>query len=137
MAAIDLALARLKVDEGFRAAAYQDTTGHTTIGYGFNVGAGISEFAAAALLQAQAQELAQSLSTYTWFQGLDDERASVFIELAFNLGLNGLLGFPSMLHYAALRDWPNAAAQLLDSIAAQQDPSRYEALAAILQSGNE
>jgi len=93
MSAIDLAVARLKIDEGFRATAYFDTEGNRTIGYGFCVDAGITEYAAAALLTAQTTELANQLATYTWANGLNDVRASVLIELAFNLGINGLMEF--------------------------------------------
>ena len=56
MNAIDYALPRLKTEEGFRATKYTDSRGHTTIGYGFDVDAGISQFAAAALLNAQVAE---------------------------------------------------------------------------------
>ncbi len=63
MSAIDIAIARLKSEEGFRATKYVDTVGKTTIGYGFNVDAGITHNAAAALLSAQVQDAATDLST--------------------------------------------------------------------------
>jgi len=135
MSAINLAVERLQTDEGFRAVAYQDTTGHLTIGYGFNITSGISEYAAQALLEAQAQELATSLQAYHWFVGLDDVRASVLIELAFNLGLNGLLHFPRMLGAIGSGDWQTAHDQLLDSDAARQLTSRYTILANLLLTG--
>lgn len=135
MSAADLAVSRLKVDEGFRAQKYLDTVGKTTIGYGFNVDAGISQFAAAALLAAQATERAQQLAIYWWWAGLDDVRASVIVEVAFNDGLNGLLHFPKMLAAVGAKDWPTAALELLDSDAARALPSRYQVLAQILRSG--
>lgn len=135
MSAVDLAIPRLKVDEGFRAAKYVDTAGRLTIGYGFNVDAGISQFAAAALLQAQAQERASALAGFWWAQGLDDVRMSVVIEVAFNDGLNGLLHFPKMLAAIGAKDWATAKAELLDSDAARELPARYAALAQIMLSG--
>lgn len=135
MSAVDLAIPRLKVDEGFRAAKYVDTAGRLTIGYGFNVDAGISQFAAAALLQAQAQERASALAGFWWAQGLDDVRMSVVIEVAFNDGLNGLLHFPKMLAAIGAKDWATAKAELLDSDAARELPTRYAALAQIMLSG--
>jgi lysozyme len=137
LSALSIACARLQTEEGFRALPYTDTLGNLTVGYGYAVNKGISKVAAAALLQAQAQECEAALSAYPWFQGLDDARASVFIDLSINLGLHGLLAFPSMLHYTALRDWLNAKAQLLDSDAARELPSRYQALADILETGTE
>jgi lysozyme len=135
MSAVDLAVARLKVDEGFRAQKYLDTVGKTTIGYGFNVDAGITQTAATALLVAQATELWQQLSTYGWWGTIDDARASVLVELAFNLGPTGLLHFPRMLSAIGAKDWDTAATELLDSDAARQLPARYNALAVILRSG--
>jgi lysozyme len=135
MTSVDLAVSRLQTDEGFRSTAYRDTAGHLTIGYGFNVDAGISQYAALALLDAQTQEIATQLAQYPWYQGLDDVRASVMIELAFNLGLHGLLGFVHMLAALDLKDWQTAHDQLLDSDAARELPTRYNALALLLLNG--
>lgn len=133
MSAVDLAVAREQIAEGFRAISYIDPTGHQTIGYGFNISAGISQKAALALLQAQTQDVADQLTSI--LQGLDDVRASVLIELGFNLGIAGLLGFHQMLAAVAARDWTTACDQLLDSQAARQLPTRYNALAQILLTG--
>lgn len=135
MSAIDLVVARLKIDEGFRSTVYVDTTGNMSIGYGFNIDAGISEPAAAALLHAQTTEIANALANYPWANGLNDVRASVLIELAFNLGLDGLMGFQDMI--AAIRSghWQRAHNQLLDSDAAREDPARYQRLAQMLLTG--
>lgn len=135
MSALDLAIGRLKIDEGFKSTLYTDTTGHRTIGYGFNVDAGITEPSAFALLNAQASEVANQLQPMRGFQGLDDVRASVLIELAFNLGVNGLLGFSKMLNALASGDYQTAHDQLLDSKAARQLPSRYDQLATMLLTG--
>lgn len=135
VSAVDLAVTRLCVDEGFRSSKYTDTTGHETIGYGFNIDAGITQTAAKALLAAQTAELAAALSAYAWSQGLDDTRMSVLIELAFNLGLNGLLHFPIFLTALGRGTWPAASDALLNSDAARQLPGRYNALAKIILTG--
>jgi lysozyme len=135
VSALDLAVARLKTDEGFRAAAYRDTVGKLTIGYGFCVDAGISQLAATALLIAQAQERAQALSGFWWAKDLDDARMSVVIEVAFNDGLRGLLHFPKMLAAIGKKDWQTAHDELLDSDAARELPGRYKAIAQILLTG--
>lgn len=135
MSAVDIAVARLKVDEGFRPKIYRDTMGKATIGYGFNLDAGITPAAAAALMTAQAQEIADTLKTFWWASALDDARLSVVIELAFNLGTHGLLHFVTMLAFLGNKQWDNAAKALLKSQAAQQLPQRYQRMAQILQSG--
>lgn len=135
MSAIDLAIARLKTDEGFRATAYRDSMGKLTVGYGFNVDAGITQKGAAALLSAQTEEIADSLKSYWWSSGLDDARLSVVIELAFNLGTHGLLHFVTMLTALGNKQWQAAHDALLKSAAAKELPARYAAIAKILLTG--
>ena len=135
MTAADLVVTRLKTEEGFRATAYTDTTGHLTWGYGCNISAGIPPYAAAALLQAQVTEVALSLAANWWWGGLDDVRASVVIDVAFNVGVHGLLQFVNMLSAIGKKDWSTASAELLDSTAAKQLPARYQALAQTLLTG--
>ncbi len=135
MSAIDIAVTRLKSEEGFRATKYVDTVGKITIGYGFNVDAGITQNAAAALLSAQVQDAATALSSYVWFPS-DATRASVLLDLAINLGINGLLHFPMMLAAIGRQDWSGAHDALLDSAAAKLLPGRYTNLATLLLNGD-
>lgn len=135
MTATDLTVGRLANEEGFRAKSYRDIKGKLTIGYGFNIDAGISQYAAHALLEAQTQEVAIELGRFPWFIGLDDTRASVLIDLAFNDGLVGLLAYVHMLAAVGNRNWQLAHDELLNSKAAKELPSRYSALAQILLSG--
>lgn len=135
MSAIDLAVARLKLDEGFRSTTYVDTRGHMSVGYGTNLDVGISEAAASALLTVQATESANTLATYTWSNGLNDVRAAVLIELAFNLGITGLMRFERMIAAIRSGDWQSAHDQLLDSDAARELPARYQRLAQMLLTG--
>lgn len=135
MSAIDLAVARLKAEEGFRDKKYVDAAGKMTIGYGFNVDAGISEPEAAALLEAQSITRLQALSGYAWFKALDDVRASVVLDLSFNLGVTGLLLFHNMIVALGNQDWQAAHDALIDSQAARELPQRYSVLAQLLLNG--
>ena len=135
MSATDLAVARLKTDEGFRATRYLDSVGKETIGYGFNINAGITQAAAQALLNAQVAALAEALGGYWWAAGLDDARMSVILDVAFNDGLNGLLHFVKCLSAIGAKDWQTAHDELLNSDAAHLLPVRYAALAQILLTG--
>ena len=135
MTAEDFAVARLMTEEGFRATAYQDTAGETTIGYGFNVNAGISQGAALALLAAQVDELSQALAVYPWFSSLDPMRASVCLDVAFNIGERGLLKFQHMIVALGQQNWQQAHDELLNSEAAKTLPTRYQELAQILLTG--
>ncbi|HTV76651.1 MAG TPA: hypothetical protein VMF03_00205 [Steroidobacteraceae bacterium] len=131
--AIDLALERLKVEEGFRPTLYRDSENLQTIGYGLCVDRGISEPVAAAALQAQIQEAHGELIAYSWYLGLDPVRQSVCLDIAINEGVGGLLHFPKMIAALAHRDWEGAAGEC-----AVEDPHlepRYAHLAKILLSG--
>ncbi len=135
MSATDLVIARLATEEGFRATAYRDTVGRLTIGYGFNVDAGITQGAARALLAAQVTEICAALAQFSWWPA-DDARQSVLLDLAFNNGIHGLLGYVHMLAAIARQDWQGAHDEILNSEAARLLPGRYTALANILLTGN-
>src|SRR5256885_1513486 len=111
MTAVELVMPRLKIEESFRATKYTDTEGHLTIGYGFCIDAGISQFAAGALLLAQARERHDQLLSFPWYAGLDATRQSVCLDIAFNGGIHGLLNFPHMIAALAKGDWATAAAE--------------------------
>lgn len=131
--AVDAALSRLQTEEGFRANSYRDTRGFLTIGYGFNVDAGITQAAAAALLSAQANEVHVKLMAYAWYAGLDSIRQSVCLDIAFNGGIGDLLHYPHMISAIQESDWETAAAEC-----ASNDPAlkgRYQVLSKIMLSG--
>jgi lysozyme len=133
MTAVAEAALRLQTEEGFRSLPYKDTQGHTTLGYGLNVDAGISKYVAAAALVAQLTELDTTLAGYAWYKNADDVRKSVFLDVSYNSGLHGLLAFPHMLAAAALGDWPTAAAEC--KVQEPELAGRYAALAQLLLTG--
>lgn len=133
MSAVDIALPRLQTEEGFRATKYLDPNGLESIGYGFCIDRGISQFAASALLSAQAQERHDELMQFSWYAGCNPARQSVLLDIAFNTGVGGLLKFPHMIAAISRGDWVTAAKEC-----AVQDPKlkgRYDALAQILLTG--
>lgn len=133
MTAVDIALPRLQTEEGFRASVYKDTQGHQSIGFGFDVDAGISRFAASALLVAQATETHQALLKFNWYADLNDARQSVCLDVAFNSGLHGLLAFPHMIAALSEKDWDSAANEC--KVTNPELASRYKVLAEILLTG--
>ena len=132
---VELAVARLTVGEGFRPHLYTDTKGNPTIGYGFAVNKGISQYAAQELLVAQVVERAQELAVYWWAKDLDDARMSVVVEVSFNVGVEGLLHFTDTLGALGRKEWQKAHDELLDSDAARELAARYQKLATILLTG--
>lgn len=133
MTAIDSALPRLKTEEGFRMRVYRDTEGHQTIGYGWNIDAGITQRVAGALLQAQLEELQDILAAFLWYANLDPVRQGVCLDIAFNDGLHGLLAFPNMIAALSRKDWITAQSEC--HVQNPELQERYNVLAKILLTG--
>lgn len=131
-------IARLFVVEDVRLFPYVDTRGKVTIGVGRNLSdTGISPAEVRVLLDNDIDEhWAEMTTSLPWVRLLDPVRQAVLLELHFNLGDDGLRGFVKMLAALRAHNYQVAAAELLDSRAAQQTgPSRYPALAAMLITG--
>ena len=135
MSAAAYTLPRLRTEEGFRGTAYRDTVGRLTIGYGSNIDAGWSQGLAEAVLEYQLNDVQQQVARFWWWTALDDIRASVVLDMAFNGGVTGLLHYPKMLAAIGAKNWPIAHDELLNSDAARMLPLRYQALAKIMLSG--
>lgn len=129
-------LEQLTRDEGYKQFPYDDTVGKLTIGIGFNLAdVGLSLEESQAVLGLRIAKLTAGLAKLDWYATLDEVRQGVVKNLAYALGIGGLLHFPSMIHYLTIGDWNNAAAQLLASKWATQVGERAKRLALQLQTG--
>jgi lysozyme len=135
------AFERLKTEEGFRAYPYTDSTGHLTIGYGFNIslsGLGMAEDEAAAVLRLKWYKVFLGLFTaLPWTMTLNDARQGVLADMAYNLGLTGLLSFNTFLAKVEAGDYVGAAADGLSTLWAKQVGQRANVLMGILTTGVE
>ena len=129
------AKAMLKRHEGLRLYVYECTGGKKTIGYGRNLeDRGITEAEAESMLDSDIESTEEQLvSSFEFYQDLDDVRKAVLIDLAFNIGMAGLKGFKKMLIAIEEGDYSEAAIQLLDSRYAKQVPTRAMELARLLE----
>jgi len=107
----------LQRDEGLRLAMYRDAVGVNTIGYGHNLDAKpISKHAADVILDDDIRDAtADVLRALPWTAQLDPPRFDAFVNLAFNLGIDGLLKFRHFLAAAQAGSWATAAMELRDS----------------------
>lgn len=133
---------QIEGDEGRRACVYQDHLGYDTIGIGRLVdsrkpGAGLRDSEIDFLFNNDVQDRELQLAKQLpWFMGLNDARRAALVNMSFQLGVAGLLGFPRML--ACLRDerWAEAETHALDSKWAKQDtPKRAARVARQLRTG--
>lgn len=127
--------ALLAQQEGFRATPYRDSRGFLTIGYGTNLDAGITCEQAQALMNCQLAANEDALIKYRWFLDLDDVRASVIENMAYNIGVNGVLGFHDMIAAIEAGDWAEAAHQMRASDWRVQVGERALVLARIMETG--
>lgn len=128
-------LAQLKIDEGLRLKPYRCSAGKLTIGYGRNLDAnGISKVEAEFLLDNDIKEAENAcVHTFPWFAELTESRQDVIVNMCFNLGLKGLLGFKKFLKAVELGNYETAAHEMMDSDWAEQVGARALRLARIMR----
>ena len=123
-------------NEGYRKNAYKCTADKTTIGIGFNIEAGVSRFAARALLEAQLTEIADIANKrYKWFADLSPDRKIAVCDMMFQLGVGGFGKFRKTIAAIRKGDYAAAAKEALDSAWAKQTPKRALLVADILRTG--
>jgi len=121
---------QLKRHEGFEAKPYKCSEGKLTIGYGFNIEAGIDEDTAELLLMKQVSKIQlQLLGKYEWYRYLPDPRRDVITNMAFNLGVGGFSKFKKMIKAIEDKDNKEVVNQMLDSKWAHQVKGRAYELA--------
>jgi lysozyme len=132
-----LVLPTLMRDEGFRAKPYKDRKGVLTIGYGTNLEHGITADEAMFLLESRiAVAVFDCQRSLPWFWQLDVVRQSVLVQMRYQLGLSGLLGFRQMVKALERGDLETAADEMLDSAWAREDsPARAHRLAHAMRTG--
>ena len=127
--------ALLEQQEGFRAKPFRDSRGFLTIGNGTNLDAGITRAQAEALMRCQLDANEPALLAFPWFAGLDPVRRSVIENMAYNMGVGGVLTFTDMIAAIEAKDWPEAARQMRASKWAVQVGDRAKVLATIMETG--
>ena len=70
-----------------------------------------------------------------WFWALDDVRQNVLVNMAFNLGVSGLLTFKNTLRLISFSRYEEAAEEMLNSKWARQVGYRAEELAEQMRTG--
>lgn len=127
----------IKREEGFVAKVYLDKKGKKTIGYGTLLEDGISEVEAELLLRHRlglmAEELERSRVGEVYVNLKADARRAL-LDMAYNMGVPGLLGFRKMWAALAEGDYERAASEALDSVYARELPARAGRVAARMRS---
>jgi lysozyme len=131
---------QLKGDEGVRESAYKDHLGYLTIGVGRLIderkGGKLRPDEITYLLNNDIDDRIEALTrALPWFQDLDDARRGVLLNMAFQLGTQGLLRFERTLGLVRDGKYEEAADAMLLSRWAEQTPKRAKRMSEQMRDG--
>lgn len=131
----------IKAHEGFSTRIYKDSVGKATVGYGFLVSAlspdelklnggkaePMSKEVAEKILNLKVAKLQKRVfQCLPWLESKPQNVQDTLIEMAYQLGLAGLMGFRHTLGCIEAGDYAQAAKNLRASLLYRQTPKRVE-----------
>ncbi len=135
-----LLIKQLRRDEGDVLHCYFDSLGFATIGVGRLIdkkkGGGITPEESAYLLNNDIDKrMVELRKRLPWMFELDDARQGVLLNMSFQLGVDGLLGFKNTLAMVKAKDYNGAAKGMLRSLWYRQTPARAKRLSEQMRTG--
>jgi lysozyme len=131
---------QLRRDEGEILHVYPDSLGYWSIGVGRLLdkrrGGGITPEESEYLLNNDITRKSGELDyRLPWWRDLDEARQGVILNMAFQLGVDGLLSFKNTLEYVRTKQYKKAASEMLNSKWASQTPLRAQRLSRQMETG--
>jgi lysozyme len=128
----------LKLSEGYRQLVYRCPAGKLTVGYGLNLeDRGVTEAEADYLLRSVVADVERNLvRRITFWDRLDRVRQEVLIDMAYNMGVGGLLGFRKTLGHIEAGEYAEASTEMLVSRWATQVGRRANKLSHVMLTGS-
>ena len=138
-----LLIAELRRDEGVRYSPYKDTLGIDTVGVGHNLKAKplgltypLTDEEVDRILAMDLDEVFEGLnSRLPWWRDLSCARQRVLANMAFNMGIEGLLTFKNTLQAIQRGHYELAKVNMLQSKWAKQVGQRANRLAKMMVEG--
>lgn len=129
----------IKRHEGYRQFPYRCTAGALTIGIGRNLDAnGITEEEAEYLCFNDIMKVLMALESHLlYWDEIPVVIQEVLINMAFQMGIQGLLGFRRTLGHIKDKNYVKASEEMLNSRWASQTPNRAKELAKIVRNYKE
>ncbi len=116
--------------------AYQDTTGHMSIGYGRNLDAkGITREEAELMLTTDIDDALKDAKSLSYWTTLSPVRQLVIADMVYNLGLPKFLRFKRLNAALKIRDYLLAGAEMKDSRWYTQTERRAKVLVESMTTG--
>lgn len=114
---------QLELEEGERFLIYDDATGkpfkrgdtlqgNLSAGIGLNLMLPFDPAELQFLEQFRIGKVRTRLQTFAWFAAQDAVRQVALADIAYNIGVDGLLHWPHFLSYMAKKDYPAAVAEI-------------------------
>jgi lysozyme len=141
---------QIKRHEGFSSRAYNCSNGYPTIGYGSKLPLNLIEQTLVKDVSFLTEEEAEIILSYRLDGYIHDlnkskekilrrvyeDRKYILYNMAYQLGIRGLLNFKRMWEALDKRDYTTASNEMLDSKWAREDsPKRANELAQIMKTG--
>ena len=132
---------QLRGDEDTRPQVYKDSLGFFTIGTGRLVddrkpGSGLRPSEMAFMLANDIAERTDELTKrLPWLYLLDPARKGALLNMSFQMGVTGLLGFKNTLELVRKGQFSEAADNMLLSNWAEQTPNRAKRIAKQMKTG--
>lgn len=111
--------------------------GNLTVGIGQRVdGPGVRLDQARAMLDCRVGDVVAELDLLPWFARLDGPRQVAIVDMAFQMGVEGVKEFRQTIAHLEAQDWGGAADAMLQSDWANQTPTRAAEDAHIIRTGS-
>lgn len=122
--------------EGFASQPISDSKKSQTIGYGHSLTfSKITPTAAKLILDDDVYDrMKELIIAWPTFLNCDGPRQRVLLEMAYQLGVSGLMEFKKMLHAVAIKDYKTAKLEILNSRLANETPTRARDYVALMGS---
>ena len=148
---IEAVVARLKVEEGFRATTYRDSLGKETVGYGTllpltdeeraSLGddrdlalVGVTEPEGEGFLRGRLRTEAEGfIGLWPPYHSQPFAVRVELIDASYQLGATGLRGLHDMLGFLEAGEYEAAAEDVLGTLWAEQTPARADSAAAVFR----
>lgn len=120
-------------DDGFKSGGivYVDTLGFDTLGYGTKLP--LSEKECSMLLVMRLEVFTKNLKARLFYLDIKIEAWNILIEMAYQMGIDGLLKFKNMIHALKNKNYKRAAIEGRDSRWNKQTPNRSNMLMSKLE----
>ena len=127
---------KIEYEEGFKSRMYKCPAGKWTIGAGINLEVtDMPKEVADLWMKIIVDKLEDRLCEHDWYVNLSHARQTVIIDMAYQMGVRGLLGFKNMINSIVAGDYDMAAHHMLDSAYSIQTPARANRNAMAMRNG--